>query len=653
MQIRIPHHWLLDHLETKATPAQIQKYLSLAGPSIERIYDIGGDAVYDIEITTNRVDSMSVRGIAREAATILSQAGLPSTLKPLTLKPIKVPSQSTLDIQIENDATLCRRVLCALVRDVKHKETPDWMQDRLSQVEIGIHEASIDLTNYVTHDLGFPCHAFDYDKIKNLGAKIKIKIASPNVPFTTLDGLNYVTCGTEVVFENDAGQIIDLPGIKGTLNTAVDENTKNVFFFIESVDPKHIRSASMHHAIRTVAAKLNEKDIDPHMALPVFQKGLELFETLTDGKVESSSIIDIFPKKQATHQINVDIKTIENYLGMSIPTSKICQILDSLGFSVVTTQEQIKVKVPTFRRDVTIPVDIIEEIARIYGYHNLPSVLMEGKIPTSPQPEINFSLEHDVKLLLASLGGFEVYTYSMIDETTANLEGGEHIKLINPLTDDMVFMRRTLWASHTKVLETQNPAFVFELANTYLPPNKDDPSLVTEKLHLNLTTTQDELRLKGVLNAVLGLMYLPQIRFLVKSGEDTLVMSKELVIGKIISRQIGSKHLTAIQLDWLSLVTHARKYPEVKPLPKVAPIIEDMTFTITGRFFIQDVMDEIKDSDPLITKVEYTGKFKQNVSFRIYFQPKKEMSTTQLSPWRKKIVRHLAKEFQAELIGKI
>ncbi len=660
MNILIPHSWLLEHLETSAKPEEIQKYLSLSGPSVERIYEIEGEPVYDIEITTNRVDSMSVRGVAREAAVILTQAGLPSKLKPPTslpafMKKSSTQKNSTFPLpKIINDPKLTTRITCMVIADVAHTSSPLWMQTRLKQIGQNVHESIIDITNYITHDLGHPCHAFDYDRLMILGGVIKVVRAAKGKKFTTLDDVSYVTVGGEVVFENNKGEIIDFPGIKGTNNSGITINTKNVLLWIESIDPTLIRFGSMTHSIRTVAAQLNEKGVDPELMPLVFAKGIELFSSLASGKIVPESFLDLYPKKRKLASLELPLSRIEQYLGIVIEPQKIKAILESLGCVISLKVTQLKLTPPSWRPDIVIPEDVVEEIARIYGYHNLPSVLMNGAIPINRPEGTNFTLEQQAKALLASMGGYEVYTYSMISEPIAHLETKTpettHVKLKNPLTEDMIYMRRTLWASHTDILKLQSPPFVFELANIYIPADTDAGStLPIEELHLTLSSGKDERHLKGVLDALISSVYLPPVSYKVESKNETLIYASDIQLGRLLFKD----NLTVIDLDWKIIVMTARKYPVVKSIPKVAPIIEDMTFIFPKPVFVQNIITAIKEVDPLIERVEFQNSFKRNLSFKIYYQPQEEMSATEIAPYRQKISEVLAERYAASIVGKL
>src|SRR5258708_630159 len=508
MNILIPHKWLLEHVDTDATPLEIQKYLSLCGPSIERIYEKEGESVYDIEVTTNRVDCMSVRGIAREAAVILKQFSKKAKLKkldvaasPVLAKQGEFSKKSDVRLPlptIVNDEKICKRTICIVLANVQRNSTPEWMAKRLRQIDGNVHDAVIDITNYVTHELGHPCHAFDYDKIMSLGGTIIVTTAHKGKKFVTLDGMEYTTVGGEVVFENDDGKIIDLPGIKGTANTSINAETKNVLFWMENIEAKKIRFASMTHAIRTVAAQLNEKNVDPNLAEVVFDRGVELFVELTGAQIASRPYYD-FPGRKKPAVVKVPLSRITEYLGVELPVNKIGRILEDLECEVDLRGGSLYVTPPTFRPDITIPADVIEEIARIYGYHNLPSVVMATAIPLNKQKNLDIPVENRVKRFLSDIGWQEMYTYSMVSGELAKQSGfplSEHLKIANPLSDDRVYMRRSLIPSLEETIAENSQRKnlkLFEIANVYTQPN----DLPNEQLHLTMVSNAEYLEVKG------------------------------------------------------------------------------------------------------------------------------------------------------------
>ncbi|MEO8581882.1 MAG: phenylalanine--tRNA ligase subunit beta [Patescibacteria group bacterium] len=664
MNILIPHKWLLEHLETDASPQDIQRLVSLSGPSIERIYERDGDSVYDIEVTTNRVDTMSVRGIARECAVILQHAGVAAKLKPLHLPGIEAGSNLFPEPKIVNNPQFCKRVLYVILKDVKRTATPDWMAQRLSQVDIGVHDAVIDITNYITHELGHPCHAFDYDKIMKLGGEIIVKEATPGKIFTTLDGMEYKTIGGEIVFENQKGEIIDFPAIKGTANTSIDDRTQNVLFWIESLDPKKVRFGSMTHAIRTVAAQLNEKDVDPELAMDVLKKGVELYQELCDAQV-ASEVYDEYPQPRQFEPISVKKDTIDTYLGVELENKIVEHILEELGCKVEKANDTtFLVTPPSFRPDLKIPVDIVEEVARIYGYHNLPSVVMHTPIPLSRQEGVNFQLEEKIKHFLSDIGWQELYTYSLVSEKLA-VESGwaldEHLKLQNPLTDDRVYLRNSLVPSLNEVIDSnpnESSLSVFEIANVYW---KTTTGLPDEVLMLSMVSNREFRKVKGDLEALLDRLHIsnlsqelknPQIPTIAQSSILKTTHSGEVVqLGTIAVLKNGR---TVIQLELTNLIRVTKKHPTYKPIPQTAQIIEDLTFTMLEKTQLGPVIESVKKVSPLISFVELKDVFKQNVTLTItYLNPTQNISSVDVEPVRRKIVEKLKEDYKAILVGKL
>ncbi|MFZ5437542.1 MAG: phenylalanine--tRNA ligase subunit beta [Patescibacteria group bacterium] len=653
MNILIPHQWLLEQLRTELKPEKIQEYVSLCGPSIERIYQRGKDQVYDIEITTNRVDSMSVRGFAREAAVILEQFGIPAKLvKPATLKKLDPKNHLPLP-KIIDQKKLCQRILGVVLQDVQRTSTPNWMADRLMQIEQNSHESAIDITNYVTHELGHPIHAFDYDKIMELGGEIHVTEAKKGDRFTTLDGEDYECVGGEIVFKNQADVIIDLPSIKGTANSSINNQTKNILLWIESIEPKKVRFASMTHAIRTTAAQLTEKGLDPHLATATFYRAIGLYQDLCQAKI-ASNIYDSFIQTKKPPTIIMDFEKIDNYLGLKIEKNKIEQILKKLECQVEIVNNTLHIQPPTFRKDLNTPVDIVEEIARIYGYHNLPSVLMPTSIPLIKPKAVNFEFEEKVKHFLAALGWFEVYSYSMVSEELAKQSGftiEQHLSLANSLTEDKVYLRRSLIPSLLEIIanNTQEEQLaVFEIANVYHPKENQLPA---EKLTLGLVSQKTLRQTKGDLAALLTKFYLPE--FLVEQvnkNNQGLVKIEDTVIGKIWVE----KKNTCVELEIEKLLPLIKFHPSYQPLPKTASVKETLTFTLPEKTLVGEVLLTIKNSDQKLINVELTDIYKNNYTFALeYWDPKNNLAGNDIKPIRKKIVKKVEQEYTAKLVGKI
>lgn len=678
MNILIPHTWLLEHLETDATPTEIQKYVSLCGPSIERIYEREGEPVYDIEVTTNRVDSMSVRGIAREAAVILPQFGVAAKLKPLSL-PAITPAQSVDNLklpQIIDDQKLCKRTICVALGNVQRAKTPALMAKRLQQIDINVHDAVIDITNYITHELGHPCHAFDYDRIMELGGTVIITTAEAGKEFTTLDNQTYTTIGDEVVFENQQGEIIDLPGIKGTANTSINDSTKNVLLWIENIDAERIRHASMSHGIRTVAAQLNEKHVDPGLAEDVLKYGVQLYQKMCKAQVVSK-VDDRFPRPNKLQPIAVPVRRITDYLGIDIPVQQIATILETLECKVELKAAQSKrakgeiseptfiVSPPSFRPDLELPADVIEEVARIYGYHKLPSKIMDTAIPLNKPSNTDFAQEYRVKQFLADLGWQELYTYSMVSEKIALQSGwplDEHLKIANPLTDDRVYLRRSLLPSLNEVLTANHNVeslSVFEIAYVYHPA---EGKLPTQNLHLALLSRKSFRHAKGDLEALCRQFFIddlivePTVKNAQLAERGKLFglnwRGKQELLGEI--GVTGDGYFVAdLQLSALQQISQS--HPQYQAQIKTNQIIEDLTFTFSEKIAVGTILGQLKNIHQHLYSIELVGEpYRQNYSFRVvYANPNEHLSIDQVAPIRTSIISRLATEYNAKLVGQV
>lgn len=654
MNILVPHDWLLDHLETTASPEELQRMLSLSGPSVEGINHEKGEKVLDVEVTTNRMDSASIRGVAREAAVILTQADKPSRLKPVEYYKPEDGEVSgdvkNFPIKIQNDPKLCSRVIAAVL-SVKTQQSPKEVSTRLAQVGVRSLNNLVDVTNYVMTEVGHPCHVFDADR---LGETMIIRESKKGEKLTTLDGKTRALQGGDIVVDNGKGELTDLIGIMGTKNSVVTEHTKRILFFIEHADPARIRKTSMGLAIRTSAAQLNEKMLDPNLAMEAFLRGIHLFQEVADAKLESH-ILDLYPNPVLPRTIRLSLSLVQTYLGIELPGKVQAGILEQLGAVVVREKDELVVTVPTLRPDLEIPVDLIEEIARIYGYHNLPSTLMTTAIPTNYPQDTDFALEHSVKEFLATLGWQEVYTYSAVSAALAEASGAplaHHLKLLNPLNDEHIFMRRSLVPSHLEIIEKNRhlqELSIFELANVYLPREKDLPE---ESLRLTMTSTRPFRIIKGQVEALLRKLHIPSSA--VQFNQNTDTHADIVVDGIVVGSLLVDSIVTIAGFIWKELLRVARRTPSYTPISQFAPIIEEMTFTLPEKTGVAEVIYSIQSVDPIVKHVELKIVYKQNYSFVVqYALANKQIQSEDVAPLRKKMVEQVEKKHKATFVGKL
>lgn len=668
MNIRIPDSWLREYLKTSATPKQIKDSLSLCGPSVERIYIEGNESIYDIEITSNRIDSASVYGIAREAAAILPRFSLPAKLNKLKLRP-PLPAKSPVPMEIEDPDEICNRIMGIVLDIDPMKSSPEYMKNRLEKSGVRSLNTLVDITNYVMLEVGHPCHVFDYDRIKT--HRFLIRQAKDKEPIVTLDNKKYLLSGEDVIIDDGTGRVIDLPGIMGTENSIVTADTRRIFFFIESNNPIFIRKTSMRYGIRTMAATINEKHPDPNLVKIALFLGIELYQEVAGGKI-AGEVIDIYPKPAKPNSIDVTENFIEERLGIHLPEPEIISILTSLQFDVKKeTKEIFRIIPPTFRQfDVTIPEDIVEEVARIYGYHNLPGNLMEGKIPTGNHQNL-FDFEEKAKTTLKYLGFTEIYTYSFISKALIQKSGltAPHLQIANPLTEEIEYMRMSLLPSllcaYEKNLHVKDNLSLFELSNVYEYKDSNAP-LPTESLHLAIASSRPLRELKGILIALLAELGLGDILALQKttahffhpkqSGLLTAGKSKDIValFGTIhpdIARSFSvPESVTIADMYFSKVVSLPKRAKSYIPLSLYPPVIEDITLLYNSTVAIEEILRLISTRDPRIKTVEFLEQYNETITLRISYQDEtKNLTNEEVRPIRTKILSALEEKYGMKL----
>jgi phenylalanyl-tRNA synthetase beta chain len=322
---------------------------------------------------------------------------------------------------------------------------------------------------------------------------------------------------------------------------------------------------------------------------------------------------------------------------------------------------------PSFRPDIEIPADVIEEIARIYGYHNLPSVLMPTAIPLNKPTDTDFHVENRIKRFLAAIGWQEVYTYSMVGAEIAAQSGyalDEHLKLQNPLTDDRVYLRRSLTPSLEELInnnQTQKLDDVFEIANVYHPQKNGLPR---QELQLTMVSTREYTKVRGDLETLLGQFFLKKITVdPVKDTAPCAVVSQQAWLG--VTDENKLEHLlgaigilpnghVSITIDMRVLLQVARKYPIYQPLPKTNEIVEDMTFTLPAKTEVGLVIEAMKANTPLITAIEVASIYQQNITFRVtYHNPAATLSVAEIEPLREQVVKIVATNYHGQLVGQL
>ena len=649
MNIKILDSWLKEYVKTDASPKEIAKLLSLSSVSVERLEKYKNDYSYDIEVTTNRPDLMSVVGIARETAAVLQQNNIKATFVTPKFAAPKA-SKPTASIEIKNDPKLVNRI-CAVIMEVNVKPSPEIIKDRLESTDIRSLNNLIDITNYVMRTIGHPAHVFDFDRLNT--KHLKIRQAKAKEKILTLDKKEHVLLGGDIVAENDKGEVVDLLGIMGLENSVITDQTKRILFFIDNNDPHQMRKTSMTLGIRTEAAVLNEKALDPELAYEALLYGIKLYEELADGKI-ISEIIDIYPNKVKTKTVTVSQKQIETVMGVPLSLKQAEQILQNLGFETKTDGTNLQVTPPSFRaNDFEIPEDVIEEIARIYGYHNIPDQLppVTQAVPTNIETSPYF-WEERIKDAMKYWGFTEVYTYPMVSNELYEGSLEESVTIQNPLTEDFVHMRRTVIPSLVKVLQENkdhDTVSLFEIANVYHKRTNDLPDQKVMFAGVMKKPRVSFYEVKGVLEQLFIDLGITTVTFKKLDGDAhgaTILLEKE-TLGMI---QILDTNIIGFELDFALIVKHATLKKVYKPISKYPPIVEDLALIAPENIVTGDIVSLIKKQSTLIKEVSLLDRYQDTRTFHIVYQSEeRNLTDKEASEIREKILKIVGEKFHARL----
>ena len=649
MDILIPDSWLKEFLETNVTPKEMATFLSLSGPSVEKITKEGNDSIYHSEITTNRVDAVSVYGFAREASAILLRFGKKAKLLPLKFKSKYNFFSKVNYLNVTIDTKLCSRFTAVLIKNVKVKDSPEYIKGRLTKIGLRPINNIVDISNYIMHELGQPIHTFDYDQIK--GAEMILRESKKGEKITTLDDKTFILSGGDIVIEDGEKRIIDLCGIMGGKNSMVTDTTKNVLLFVQTYNPQRIRKTSMSLAQRSEAAVLFEKDLDEENVVPTIKRSIDLFEKITEGKSDNL-ILDIYPNPYKEKLVKTDLNFINKSLGENLKKEDISKTLIPLGFTPKWQKNSLIVTIPSFRaKDINIPEDITEEVARIYGYYNLHPKLMEGKLP---EKVVNspFDFENILKDILSGFGGIEIYTYSLVPETfTVN----NSLKIKNPLGKDTEYLRNTMIYSlkdaADKNLGYEEPFHLFELSNIYIPQKGNLPN---EKMILSgIFSDYNYTQARGVIEALLEKIKIDYF-FEIEDKKEFLPNHRlKIMSGKNEVGEFGTlekNNFIYYELDAESLKKYGNIIKAFENPPKYPAQIEDLTIIFPERTKIGNVIESTKKIDKQIVKIELIDTFEKSFTFRIWYQnPNKTLNNDEVEKIRKEITNSLISKFGASI----
>ena len=602
----------------------------------------GDDKVVEFEITSNRPDCLSVIGLAREvAATYKTELRLHT---PVVQGGASGDLLALLDVETP-DPDLCPRYTARMVRNVKIAASPRWMRERLRSAGIRPINNIVDITNYVMLEYGQPMHAFDYRYVQ--GGKIIVRRATEGETLTTLDG-TVRTLTPDMLVIADQTRAVGLAGIMGGMNSEIVADTVDVVFESATFDGATIRKTALAVGMRTDASAKFEKGLDPMNALSAVQRACELVEMLGAGEV-LDGMIDVLNYVPHPTQLDLQAEKINALLGTKIPRADMVRYLEKLDFTV----DGDTITVPSYRADVVHYSDVAEEVARFFGYDNIPVSQMRGEIAKggfSPSELI----ERQMGATCRSLGYSEIITYSFISPTyydkirlAPDDSRRQSLRICNPLGEDTSIMRTTILPSMLDIL-TRNYNFrnktarLYELGRTYFARADglaDEPKV----LSLGGYGEMDFFRLKGAVEAVLKSLRIEDISYRAvannpsyHSGRCAEVLSGDTVLGvfgeihPLVSRNYGvDVPLYCAELHFTELLSQRGADPIYTPLPKFPTMTRDIAVVCDETVTVGGLQNAIKSGTlGLLQEVAlfdiYRGKGidegKKSVAFNLSFR---------------------------------
>ncbi len=606
------------------------------------------DEVIELEITPNRPDCLSIIGMARETSATFN----------LTVEEPEISIHNEEDdisnylegIEIESEN--CTRYYTRVIKDVKIQESPLWLQTKLMEAGMRPINNIVDITNYVMLEYGEPLHAFDVSTLE--GRKIKVRQAKEGETLVTLDNVERKLIETDLLIA-DENNPIGLAGVMGGLDSEITADTRAVLFEGANFNPKSIRMTAKRFGLRSEASNRFEKGIDPNLASLAVDRCCQLVEEIGAGTVVASSI-DVYKNIRKEKTISLRPQRANALLGLNLSLEDMLGYLNSLGLKAELKDGLIYSTIPTYRMDLDIEADLIEEIGRLYGFHNIESQPLRGVLTRGVKP-YDKQIEEKAKAVLLGLGYNEVMTYSFISPKAYDkinlLEDSDlrnYIKLINPLGEDYSVMRTTLIPTMMELLARNynrrvETAYAFEIGNSFIPNENSIDNLPKEEkvLSIGFYGQNDFYHLKETIEILLDRLGIHDCEYKREEKNPTFHPGRTaniLLKGDLLGT-LGEIHLDVCenynieervyigQLNFDKIVELANFDKKYKILPKYPAMNRDLALIVDEDVLFGDIKGLVlKHGKDLVEKVEifdiYRGdqipEGKKSIAFSITYR---------------------------------
>lgn len=615
-------NWLKDYVALDMPAAEFERRLMLAGLNHEATLERGKDLAIDLEVTSNRPDCLGHLGIAREAAVLFE--------KPLKLPPANPRTGGTPVIELARvtleSPELCPRYMARVIQGVRIKPSPTWMVDRLQTIGIPAINNVVDITNYVLMECGQPLHAFDLAKLD--GREIIVRDARPSESFLAINHKTYELAPGMCVIA-DRRRTVAIGGIMGGADTEVSPSTTELLIESAEFDPLSIRNTARKLNLHSDSSYRFERGLDPESVDWASRRACELILDLAGGEL-ATGVIDVGRAPPPRQPIVLRLPQLERILGIKIPADRVRQILKALGNEEkAATADHIEVIPPSWRRDLSREIDLVEEVARIHGYDAIPEDVNVPMAASSPR-QID-RVQSRIRTALIAAGVDEALTLSAVEELASEafspwtnapplvaptpvLRRADRLR--RSLVPSVLLARRTNEAIGNAEIE------LFEIAKVYLPMAN---SLPNEELLLGMTSGRDFLFLKGLIEQLLDALgsaiRLDVVMYdhpLLKRGRAVeLRLGRERLgfLGEVSEaglKQFELRAPTAIaEVRVAPLVQAARLVPKAVDLSPYPSVARDLNLVVDEAVHWADLEATVRSSaGPTLERVSYLDTYR-------------------------------------------
>jgi phenylalanyl-tRNA synthetase beta chain len=646
-----------------------------------------GDVIFDLDITPNRPDCLSVIGIAREVAALTGQE---VRLPDIGYDEMGAPIDRQIAVEIIAP-DLCPRYSASLITGVKIVPSPHWLQQRLLASGMRPISNVVDITNFVMLEYGEPLHAFDYNQIR--GQKIIVRRAEEAEVLVTLDGAKRLLSQDMLVIA-DTERAVAVAGVMGGADSEMTDQTTDIVLEAASFNPASIYHTGSTLGLPSEARMRFERGISPELTIPALRRATRLIIELAGGQA-AKGIVDAYPGKQAPKPILLSKRELKRQLGVDFSLEQVKEALTSLGFDCqpAKSASEVKVTAPYWRSDISLVEDLVEEVARVIGYDQIPVTMPSGGVPRqNPAPILDFKQE--VRRDLAGFGFQEVITYSLTSLELLNrllpeahpLEP-EPLRVVRPMTAEQEYLRPSLRANLLAALEANRRhegggIRLFELGRVYqrrLNDLPDEPEMLCavmagprfEESWHGGNEPVDFFDAKGVVERLLGRLgvtadFIPGDDESLNPAKQTAIVigDKKLgVVGEVHQKVAEAFDLAEpvylFELNLAELLPFSLEHKRYQPISRFPAVVRDIALVVSSGVTHRQVLDIITGF-PLVTQVAlfdlYTGgklpAGKKSLAYRITFQsPSQTLTDEAANKVQQKIIDKLAEELGATLRG--